>query len=73
MGAAPGVRTRVLSASDWEVPILREMWKNLQRFETSEQLTSSRRIMTVNFRLSLLRCSSGLDQDTITIVLPLLP
>ena len=33
--------------------------KSLKILQPLEQLTSSRRIMTVTFRLSLLRCSSG--------------
>ena len=33
--------------------------KSLKILQPLEQLTSSRRIMTVSFQLSLLRCSSG--------------
>ena len=63
----------MLSVPDQEVPILRGMRKKLQRFVTLEQLTGYRRIMTVSFGLSLLRCSSGQGQGTITVVLLLLP
>ena len=68
-GAAPSVRKAELGAllvpdrktdpsqSAFYSGVMRN--KSLRILQPLEQLTSSRRIMTVGFRLSLLRCSSG--------------
>ena len=68
-GAAPGVRKTargaLIAPDRWTDPshaafyygIMRN--KSLKILQPLEQLTSSRLIMTVGFRLSLLRCSSG--------------
>ena len=54
--------------------VLRVIQKESRRFRwVIEWLTSSRCIMIVSFRLSLLRCSTRWIGNTITIVLPLLP
>ena len=60
---APGVRKAelgVLYTPDRiETDSSRKAEKISKDLKPLEQLTSSRRIMTVSFRLSLLRCSSG--------------
>ena len=73
MGAAPGVRTRVLSASDREVPILHGMRKKsptICDLRTADRLTLHHDSQFSAFSTEVL---IWINQDTIAVVLPLLP
>ena len=73
MGAGPGIRTRVLSASDREVPILRIMRKKsptICNLRTADRLSPHHDSQFLAFSTEVLL---RVNQGTIAVVLPLLP
>ena len=73
MGAAPSIQTRVLYASDWEVPILRVMRKKFPmscNLRTADRLSPHHDSQFLAFSTEVLL---WINQGTIAVVLPLLP
>ena len=73
MGASPGIRIRVLSASDQEVPILREILKKSPTMcdrRTADRLSPHHDSQFSAFSTEVL---IQLNQGTIAVALPLLP